>query len=302
VIRDNLIEGFWCGSGGLAEHGIHLWSDSQGTLVERNQMINNARGIGFGLGSSGHVGGIIRNNMVHTIQDVGIGLESAPEGQVYNNSLYTENYQNSIEYRFSATSGVQIINNLANRSIASRDGGTGSILNNVTSLQANWFVDAAGGDLHLESNIAGVVDNALVLAAVADDFDGDPRPIGLAPDIGADEYGFPPPAPVPDLQVTQAITTTGSVTITLKWSPTPKAESQTIRYATVPITPTNWGDSYILVGDLAGSESSITATIPYSSGMLYFAHKSYNPTGGWSRLSNNAYWPHYDVYLPLVNR
>lgn len=46
VIRDNLIEGFWCGSGGLSEHGIHLWSDSQDTLVARNQLTNNARGIG----------------------------------------------------------------------------------------------------------------------------------------------------------------------------------------------------------------------------------------------------------------
>ena len=302
VIRDNLIEGFWCGSGGLSEHGIHMWSGSQDTLVERNLLVNNARGIGFGLGSSGHTGGIIRNNMVHTIQDVGIGLESAPDSQVLNNSVYTENYQNSIEYRFSATSGLQIVNNLTNGSITSRDGGSASLLNNITSAQMDWFMDALGGDLHLKSKINSVVDKALVLVSVSDDFDGDLRPIGLAPDIGADEYGDPPPSTVMDLRVAQAITTTGSLTISLVWNPPTDANTQMIRYATTPITPTNWESAEILVGDLTGGASSFSASIPYFDGTLYFAHKSYNPTGGWSQLSNNAYWPHHGVYLPLVLR
>ena len=48
IIRDNLIEGFWCSSG-LSEHGIHLWRGCRDTIVERNILRNNARGIGFGL-------------------------------------------------------------------------------------------------------------------------------------------------------------------------------------------------------------------------------------------------------------
>ena len=82
VIRDNLIEGFWCDNG-LSEHGIHLWRGCRDTLVERNVLKENARGIGFGLADSGtartysdnpcpaanggyvdHYGGIIRNNFV----------------------------------------------------------------------------------------------------------------------------------------------------------------------------------------------------------------------------------------------
>ncbi|MCD6400417.1 MAG: hypothetical protein J7L73_00680, partial [Anaerolineales bacterium] len=52
VVRDNLIEGFWCASG-LSEHAVHFWKGSRGTLVERNDLDNNARGIGFGLIESG---------------------------------------------------------------------------------------------------------------------------------------------------------------------------------------------------------------------------------------------------------
>lgn len=300
VIRDNLIEGFYCNSGGLSEHGIHLWGDSQDTLVERNQLVDNARGIGFGLGSSGHSGGIIRNNMVHTIQDVGIGLESAPGARVYNNTVYTENYFNSIEYRFAATNGVEIINNLTNAAIASRDGGSGTVQNNHTNAQTGWFLAASEGDLHLTGSIAGVVDQAQTLAGVSDDFDGDPRPIGVAPDLGADEYGDPPPRVVVDLQVTEALTGTGSVTVTLGWNPPQGAESQTLRYSTVLITEANWESATLISSSLPGNANQYQALIPYSGGTLYFAHKSFNSAGGWSALSNNAFWPRFDIFLPLT--
>jgi hypothetical protein len=39
VIRDNVIEGFWCESG-LSEHGIHFWTGSRDTVVERNMLSN----------------------------------------------------------------------------------------------------------------------------------------------------------------------------------------------------------------------------------------------------------------------
>jgi hypothetical protein len=77
VIRDNTIEGFWC-ENGLSEHGVHFWTGSRDTLVERNTF----RAIGFGLretgsgrtysddpcpaavGLVGHYDGIIRNNFI----------------------------------------------------------------------------------------------------------------------------------------------------------------------------------------------------------------------------------------------
>lgn len=299
VIRDNLIEGFWCASG-LAEHGIHLWVNSSDTVVERNRLFNDARGIGFGLGSSGHTGGIIRNNMVHVMQDVGIGLESSPDTQVFNNTVYTENYHNSIEYRFAATAGVEIVNNLTNQAIASRDGGSGTVQNNVSSAQSSWFASATTGNLHLVSeSIPGVIDQAQTLAGVTDDFDGNARPSGSAADIGADEYGIPPPAAVTDLRVTQAMTTTGILTATLRWTPPPNALTTTLRYSNSPITTGNWSSTPLLTDILSGSVDTYTATVTYNSGTIYFALKT-EGAGGESDLSNNAFWPALGVYLPII--
>jgi hypothetical protein len=299
-IRDNLIQGFWCSSG-LSEHGIHMWDNSANTVVERNMLVNNARGIGFGLGSSSHNGGIIRNNMVHVMQDVGIGLESSPNTRVYNNTVYTGNsYQNSIEYRFSATSNVEIINNLTNRAITLRDGSTGIVQNNVTNAQSGWFVNATTGDLHLISDsISTVINQGQTLTEVTDDFDGDARPIGSAADIGADEYGIPAPAAVTDLRVSHAITATGILTATLHWTPPANALTTTLRYATSPITAGNWNSAALLTGTLAGSANTYIASLPYSGGIIYFALKT-TGAGGESGLSNNAFWPHKDIYLPLI--
>ncbi|HEB49453.1 MAG TPA: hypothetical protein ENI89_02485 [Desulfobulbus sp.] len=202
TIEDNVIRGFWC-SGGLAEHGIHFWSDSRDTLVQRNRIIDCDRGIGFGLGDSGHHGGIIRNNMIyhpqdHGHSDVGIGLESAPGARVYNNTIFFDHdYPNGIEYRFPATSSVLISNNLTNRAIVPRDSATAVVSHNVRTAMANWFIAPDRGDLHLAGAVAGVTDSGLEISGLADDFDGQPRPGGSGIDIGADELvpGLPPNPP-----------------------------------------------------------------------------------------------------------
>ncbi len=191
-IRDNEIRGFWCANG-LSENGVHFWSNSQDTLVERNKIIDCDRGIGFGLGGSGHQGGIIRNNMIyhgpdHGHSDVGIGLESASNVEVYNNTIFHEHsYPNAIEYRFNVSTGNYIANTITNRSIASRDGGKATLAHNITQALSSWFINAGTGDLHLGWNIPGVIDSGTSVPGLLVDIDKEHRPQGKGVDIGADE-------------------------------------------------------------------------------------------------------------------
>jgi len=170
----------------LAEHAIHFWSDSKNTMVEGNTIINCDRGIGFGLGDRGHIGGIIKNNMIYTSRDVGIGLENASNVEVYNNSLYTKNYISSIEYRFANTTAT-IINNLCNGNIQERNNANGSLEHNLIGVDISVFSNPSAGDMHLNSNNELIIDAGKSLDLIKIDFDNESRPKGAGYDIGADE-------------------------------------------------------------------------------------------------------------------
>jgi hypothetical protein len=195
VVRGNTFRSIISPSSSVAEFAVHFWDGSANNTVERNLIVNCDRGIGFGLDSSPNTGGIIRNNMIYhaanmgQFADVPIALTNSPNSQVYNNSIYLDdNFGWAIEYRYAATSGVLVVNNLTNKPIISRDGGTGTIATNVTNAIASWFVGASSGDLHLASAVAGVVGAGQAVSGLTDDFDGQARPSGSI-DIGADQFG-----------------------------------------------------------------------------------------------------------------
>lgn len=334
VIRDNLIEGFWC-ENGLSEHGIHLWRGCRDTLVERNVLRDNARGIGFGLETSGdartypdnpcpgagggyvdYYDGFIRNNFVFVSRDAlfsseygfdcGVCLWQACGAQVLHNTVAsTQAPFSSVEWRFSNTD-VDIINNLVSHNLRDR-GGTAYLAGNLEDAPLSLFVDGTNGDLHLAASASLAIDQGVVLAGglCDDDMDGDPRPIGSARDIGADEYGTPPPAAVTDLRVTHAVTGTGTLTGTLLWTAPTDAITYSLRHSSALINETNWASATVVSVPFAatpGSTEWLTAPVPYTGGTVYFALKSQNGEGDWSDLSNNGFWPHFDVYLPLIMR
>jgi hypothetical protein len=195
IVRGNTFRDIKSPSGSLAEHAIHFWSESEGTVVENNWIVDCDRGIGFGLADRGHIGGVIRNNLIwHGAQttpfaDVGIGLENASGVDVINNTVVFDHaYPNAIEYRFTRTQGGRIANNLCNRAVRARDGGTATLQSNLATASLAWFVAPASGDLHLASAVAAVVDQGVAIAGLDRDFDGDARPLGGAVDLGADEW------------------------------------------------------------------------------------------------------------------
>ncbi len=153
TVKDNTFKNITSPTEDLAEYSIHFWSDSENTLVENNTILNCDRGIGFGLGDRGHIGGTIKNNKIYHNSakgDVGISLENSSHTLVEDNIILLENdYNNAIEYRFEGTYGGIIRNNITNKGITSRDGGTATLENNTINASIDWFIDPANGDFSL---------------------------------------------------------------------------------------------------------------------------------------------------------
>jgi hypothetical protein len=178
---------------------ILFWSGSADTVVERNLLVDCYQGVAFGNadhGSGDHSGGVVRNNMILASlpHDSVIEMVHATGWLVAHNTALLLNPDGvtwGMEARFDDTQGT-FAYNLTNMEIwLDRDDAQGSGVGNLTAAQGDWFVDAAGGDLHLVASAAPAIDGAVTLEQVPDDFDGDARPIGIAPDVGADEMGAP---------------------------------------------------------------------------------------------------------------
>ncbi|MBN2795303.1 MAG: right-handed parallel beta-helix repeat-containing protein [Clostridia bacterium] len=185
IVRNNTFKNIRRSTGALTEGAIHFWSASSDTLIENNTIINCDRGIMLGLDNSPHYDGTIINNFIHVTRDVGIYICNAENSKVYHNTIYVDSdYPNSIEYRFN-TPNTKISNNLTNKTIQTRNGGTGTLSSNIINASSSWFVDVPAGDLHLQSLIHVVVNQGEYLNVLTD-IDGDKRVEGYI-DIGADE-------------------------------------------------------------------------------------------------------------------
>ena len=218
-VRDNVIKGFWCEED-LAGPAVIFATGSRDNVVERNQLVDNARGIWFGINqdASGrtydddpcpeaageyvdHYGGIIRNNHVFAESiglfnsaaglDTGIAVWQACHVDVVHNSVaFLSTPYSGIEYRFSNTIS-NIVNNLTTHNLRRRDSAQAYLAGNLTYQPLDSFRDASAGDLHLHPLASDAIDQgAAVSSGLCDeDADGEPRPMRSARDIGADEIG-----------------------------------------------------------------------------------------------------------------
>jgi hypothetical protein len=196
TVRNNVFRNIASPNTSVAEFAIHFWDKSSNIVVERNQIVDCDRGIGFGMINQGNDAGIIRNNMIYhsangdPFADAGIALADSPNSQVYNNTIYQEHgFQWALEYRFAATSNVLIVNNLTNKPLMARDGASGTTGNNVVNAASSLFTQVSSGNLHLVKASSGVTDSGRTVSGLTNDFDGNSRPQGAGIDIGADELG-----------------------------------------------------------------------------------------------------------------
>ena len=317
TVRDNVFRNIRAPVGELAGPTVLMWRNTLDSIVERNQFIECDRAIALGLSwpDSGlardgestydHQGGIVRNNFIYRAGagDIGVTANFARDFKIYHNTvLLNDTFPwGAIEYRFSVSTG-EIRYNLTDAPIWQRDEASAIVAGNVTNAEASWFADAGTGDLHLRETATEAIDQATSLDDVSDDYDGETRPHGPAPDVGADEYGSPPPAAVTDLRVTGAYTTPGTLYVTLGWTAPGEAVTTTLRYQPTAINEANWAGALPLAEGLAGNTESLSASVPYSGDTLYFALRWENAEREWAAPSNNAFWPSRDVCLPVVMR
>ncbi len=182
---------------------ILFWSGSSDTIVERNVLLDCSQGIAFGNSSQtgiNHTGGVVRNNVIYASapHDVMIEMVRSTGWLVAYNTVIglapSSGLTWGMEARFSESQGT-FAYNLTNMDIENtRDGAQGTVTGNVTDAQTTWFVSPGSGDMHLRASATPAIDHAAVLTEVPTDIDGDVRPIGTAPDVGADEASLDPPA------------------------------------------------------------------------------------------------------------
>jgi hypothetical protein len=188
---------------------ILFWRHSANTITEQNTFINVDRAVAYGLDNTtpyfDHAGGVVRNNFIYLApgllsatrkasSDGSIIAWNSPTTQVdHNTVLLNGNEFYSVEFRFATTTNCAARNNLADAPIHLRDNAKAAQSGNLVSAIPGMFVNPAGGDLHLLPSATQAIDKAPTLTTVTNDFDGDARPKGPAPDIGADEFTTNPP-------------------------------------------------------------------------------------------------------------
>lgn len=289
---------------------ILFWSGSSDTVVERNLLVDCYQGISFGNASHGpgdHSGGVVRNNFIYASlpHDVVIEMVHATGWLVAHNTALLLDPAAGLTWGMEARCGDtagDFAYNLTNMSIlTNREGAHGTSTGDITNAQSSWFEDASNADLHLLSSATAAIDQAATLSGVPDDYDGDARTHGSAPDVGADEYGVPPPARASGFRVSHAITDSTTLTATLIWASPAEAVTATLRYSSAFITEGNWAAAALLSDTLPGGTETFTAVVPYGGAAVYFGHRSQDVLGQWSAPAN-AFWPASHIYLPLVSR
>jgi uncharacterized repeat protein (TIGR01451 family) len=229
--------------------GIKFWEDNRHSLVAHNTVVYNGGDGGIYLAYE-HITPTIVNNVIVS-NSYGIRAHTDASGTLDYNDVWGNTSQ---DYDL-----------------------PGALEPGAHSIQADpRFVDAVENDYHLRFDSHCI--NAGLDVGVLTDMDGELRPNGLGPDIGADEYYFfcttaltgagidgPSSGYTDTLYVFAAVVTPADATlpITYTWSPEPDAGQSS---ATASYTWTTSGTQVItLTAENCGGSDTVTHTITIAS-------------------------------------
>lgn len=184
----------------IADNGacnIKVWRRSTDNYAEKSNTIINT--IVYGAGEAGIkvsrgpslylYNSVVYGNGEEGVAFRGIEIEQGPavvSSQIVN-TIITENGWGGIEV---LQSGPNVNEVIAEHNLYFNNGGSNIGLTSDTDFLAGedpLFSEAEVGDFHLTA-WSPAIDQGKVLSEVTTDFDGQPRPYGSAPDIGADEF------------------------------------------------------------------------------------------------------------------
>ncbi len=192
VIRHNVFIGIR-GRTGEARGAVFLWHEAEGCVVERNVIVDCDSGICLGNSSKPDdvrihaVGCIVRNNFLARTPENGILADYTERCKILHNTVHDPKSRLGRLIRLvHANDGMLVANNLLDGPAPSNESASAiEFRDNLTGSRGAWFVDAAGGDLHLKANTDGARGAARRLPDAPDDIDGAAR--GERPAAGADE-------------------------------------------------------------------------------------------------------------------
>jgi hypothetical protein len=195
TVRYGIVRGSRKGRLGASSAALNLKDGVQGFYIHHNQLYDNAMTFRLRYPSTNYH---IYNNFVYD-NDSAVRLEDGVANLTFQNNTFYKN--TTLIQNVSSAAPLNWKNNIFATSTGSVWPGT--FINNLfwSVPSGSWqsangnrvanplFVDAATYDLHLAEG-SPAIDAGLTLVEIADDIDSDPRPIGPAFDIGADEFRY----------------------------------------------------------------------------------------------------------------
>ena len=185
---------------GFFELGASGAGSAQNITVAYNVMHNTLTGVGINTGSYAISVSNFRfehNTFVSTVGDGYRVFWGSQSGLIVRNNIFQSNVQIANSGSFTHTNNVYHMANMVNGS------GVGYSLGSGEKVGNPLFVNLGAADFRVQIGSPAV--DAGVNLGHTTDFAGSSVPSGLAPDMGAYEYGLPATAPAPpsNLRITQ---------------------------------------------------------------------------------------------------